>query len=292
MTGERKSRSGKLFFLVAVGLIFAGILTTVLLANGRRNLNLLLVYAGYPELVVTVKPPEKQVKVTVSRGVRLPAARMVLPVYAFTDFKVPDQHFIRLIQSDPRTLCERLKAGGFGELDWTSSTGGNGNWECFSNVELPKKAATAQPPSSVFVFIKGDDENRVTSFRVKLNIENTADTAKVADLAGNAANIFLTQVRWGDPDDIIGKIHRLDPFKISNFGSRIEFKREFGDVPRYNFLASQISKLRGHVPSDFFFDRSQWFPLTGSDGLPMIDGMMAGENPAGLPLADGKSAAP
>ena len=51
MKEEQKSRSGKIFFLVAVGLVFAGILATVLLANGQRNLHLLLAYLGYPDLL-------------------------------------------------------------------------------------------------------------------------------------------------------------------------------------------------------------------------------------------------
>ncbi|MCV9966018.1 DUF6030 family protein [Pararhizobium sp. BT-229] len=284
MKRERKSRSGKIFFLVAVGLVFAGILATVLLANGHRNLDLLLTYLGYPDLLARIEPAPQEVKITQSRGVRLPPARMILPVYAFADLKAPEQHFIRLIQSDPRTLCEQLKSGGFGNLDWTVSSANKDNWECSSFVDLPARSAEVTAQSSVFIFIKGDGENRVTSFRVKLNIESAADTIKVADLAGSAANIFLQQVRWGNPGEIIRKIHALEAFDIRNFGSRIQFKREFGETPRYNFLANQVSKPGKKAPGDLFFDRGKWFPLTGSDGLPMIDGMMAGESAEGLML--------
>lgn len=272
-----------MFFLVAVGLIFAGILATVLLADGQRNLHHLLAYLGHPDLLATHEPAPKQVKIIRSRSVRLPPARMVLPVYAFSDLKAPQQQFLRLIQSDPRSLCERLKAGGFGDLDWTVSSGNKDNWECSSSVDLPGKG-DGRVQSSIFIFIRGDGENRVTSFRVKLNIEDADDTGKVADLAGNAADIFLSQVRWENPGEIIGKIHALEAFDIRNFGSRIQFKREFGETPRYNFLANQIRKRGKTTPGDIYFDRSEWFPLTGSDGLPMIDGMMAGESSGGLTL--------
>lgn len=284
MTVQRKSRSGKVFFLVAVGMVFAGILATVLLANNHRNLDLLLTYLGHPDLIPQAAP--QQVKITHSRSIRLPPARMVLPVYAFANLRAAEQHFIRMIQSDPRTLCEQLKSGGFGELDWTVSSANKDNWECSSSIDLPPHDAEKAAQSSLFIFIKGDGENRVTSFRVKLNIENAADTTKVAELGGDAANIFLRQVRWGNPEEIIGKIHALEPFDIRNFGSRIQFKKEFGDVPRYNFLANQINAPGKKMPGDLFFDRSKWFPLTGSDGLPMIDGMMAGESAGGLPLSD------
>jgi hypothetical protein len=284
MNVQRKSRSGKIFFLVTVGLIFAGILATVLLANRHRNLDLLLTYFGFPGLVTKADPAPGYVKITQSRGIRTPPARMVLPVYAFADFKAQEQHFIRLIQSDPRTLCEQLRSGGFGELDWTLSSGRKDNWECSSSVDLPPASGDDAKQSSLFIFIKGDGENRVTSFRVKLNIENAADTAKIAELAGNAANIFLRQVRWGTPEEIISKIHALEAFDIRNFGSRIQLKKEFGETPRYNFLANQINAPGKKMPADLFFDRSKWFPLTGSDGLPMVDGMMAGESAGGLPL--------
>ena len=169
MKEEQKSRSGKMFFLVAVGLIFAGILATVLLANGQRNLHLLLAYLGYPDLLATDEPAPKQVKIIRSKSVRLPPARMVLPVYAFADFKAPQQQFIRVIQSDPRTLCEQLRAGGFGDLNWTVSAA----TRTIGNARPPSicRQADETAQSSVFIFIKGDGENRVTSFRVKLNIE-------------------------------------------------------------------------------------------------------------------------
>ncbi|WP_276119913.1 DUF6030 family protein [Pararhizobium qamdonense] len=292
MNVPRKNRSGKIFFLAAVGLVFAGILATVLLANNHRNLDLLLTYLGYPGLIIKPAPPPQKVTIKHSRGIRLPPARMVLPVYAFANLKTAEQRFIRLIQSDPGTLCEQLRDGGFGQLEWTSSRANNENWECSSSIDLPAEGAAQTVQSSLFILIKGDGENRVTSFRVKLNIENTADTAKVADLAGKAANIFLHQVRWGNPEEIIAKIQALEPFDVSNFGSRIQLKREFGEIPRYNFLANQISKPNRNVPGDLFFDRSKWFPLTGTDGLPMIDGMMAGESKGGLPLTEPGTPAP
>ena len=283
MKDERSHRSGRVFFLAAVGLVFAAILATVLLARDHRNLDRLLVSFGYSLAPAENRPAPDKVKITRSRGIRLPPARLTFPAHLFVDLKGPEQHFIRRIRSDPKTLCERLADGGFGELDWIASRADREKWECSSFIDIPGEGS--DPRSSVFIFIKGDEEDRVRSFRVKLNIEDTADTIKVADLAGKAANIFLEQVRWENPEAIIGKIHALEAFDIGNFGSRIQFKREFGETPRYNFLANQIEKPRGKTPADWFFDRTRWFPLTDSDGVPMVDGMMAGENPDGWSLA-------
>lgn len=178
-----------------------------------------------------------------------------------------------------------MKEGGFGNLDWTENIVTKKNWECLSFTEVRARAGSKKK-SSVFISINGNAENRVTSFRVKLNIEDLDDTIQVTDLAGNAANIFLRQVRWENPGEILGKIHGLEVFDIHAFGSRIQFKREFGDTPRYNFLAYEVGKSGIALPVDRYFDRNLWFPLTSSDGLPMVEGMMAGEGSQGLPLPD------
>lgn len=96
MKNLRKSRSGKVFFLAAVGLVFAAILATVLLANNHRNLDLLLAYLGYPDLLPEPEPPPREVEITQSKAIRLPPGRMVLPVHAFADLRVPHQQFFRL----------------------------------------------------------------------------------------------------------------------------------------------------------------------------------------------------
>ena len=178
MKTVQKSRSGKAFFLTAVFLVFAAILGTVLLANGQRNLSRLLAYFHIPVTSESLRAQPQRVRIRHSKGVRLPPARMALPVYAFAHMRAPEQHFTRAIRSDPRTLCEQLKSAGFGGMDWSASSGNKENWECSSLTTLPSKEAGDVPQSSVFVFIKGDAENRVTSFRVKLNIETPADSRK------------------------------------------------------------------------------------------------------------------
>ncbi|WP_275785492.1 DUF6030 family protein [Pararhizobium gei] len=287
MKQEQKGRSGKAFFLATVGLIFAAILTTVLLANDKRNLRTLLTYLGHPEILQTVEPTPAPVQVRSLRTVRLAARTLIFPTHMFADMRVPQQNFIRFIQSDPRTLCEELSEGGFGDLDWTVSSAAQENWECSSTIVLPAPEGEEAVPSSLFIFIRGDGEKRVTSFRVKLNVENAADAGTVAERGGEAASIFLNQVRWGNADEIITRIKAYQPFDIRNFGSRIQFKREFGEPPRYNFLASQTNRPLSQSAADLYFDRTQWFPLRSNDGTPKIGGMMAGENRDGLPLPPG-----
>ena len=77
--------------------------------------------------------------------------------------------------------------------------------------------------SSIFVLIKGDGENRVTSFRVKLNIERPADSGPVAALAADAAMIFLERVQWENSEEVVRLVRSLKEFELESFGSRIRF---------------------------------------------------------------------
>jgi len=277
MEQKRENRSGKIFFLIAVLTVFAAISATVLLANDRRNLKILLDYAGFPQISPSVPRSIERKSPFGTRRDRLPAPLMALPAHAFSNFNAEEQHFVRLIQSDPQTLCDRLRSGGFTDLTWTVSSANTDNWECSSLNNLPKAAGDDTIASSVFIAIKGDSENRVTSFRIKMNIEQAADRDRVARLGGEAAMIFLRQVRWDDSADVLTKIHALENFDIRNFGSRIQLKKEFGEIPRYNFLASQSADRRKQVLEARYFDRSKWLPLPDGAADPLSGGIIPGE---------------
>lgn len=287
MTDARAPKSGRLFFIVTVCLVFAAIAATVLLANDKRHLRFVLDYIGHPEWLQEARPAPTVVRVV--KGRRIPAARILIPRHAFTDMKGPADRFSRQIRSDPKMLCEKLRDGGFGEMAWTPSLSGGG-FECSGFIDLPA-TADSETRSSVFTSVKGSAENTVASFRIKLNVENSKDAAAVGVIGSKAVTIFLEQVRWTNSRDVIRDIEAFKDFDIQNFGTRLQFKREFGDTPRYNFLAAQIREPFRPKISDFYFDRSKWFPLPNEDRTPMIEGMMAGENPEGMMLVhDGHDA--
>lgn len=126
------------------------------------------------------------------------------------------------------------------------------------------RPARRRKTSSIFIFVKGSDEDEITSFRVKLNIEHPGDTQAVTSAAATAASVFLTHVRWADRESIALKMQALGEFDLRRFGSRIQFKRESGDTPRYNFLANQVARTRTKSIAELYFDREKW--LAPGDG--------------------------
>ncbi|WEX77188.1 DUF6030 family protein [Sinorhizobium numidicum] len=257
MERKQKGRSGIAFFFAAVGLVFTAILATVLLANEQRNLKHLLAAFGLPTSSLEA---EKQPQPIPEVAKKLQPPTTLLPARIFDDLHTPEQQFLRQIRSDPRALCEGLREAGFSELAWKSAE--SGRWECSSLV--PFARPDEEKSSSIFIFVKGSGEDEITSFRVKLNIEHAEDTQAVTSAAATAASVFLTQVRWADRESIALKIQALHEFDLKRFGSRIQFKQESGDTPRYNFLANQAARTRPKSIAELYFDRAKW--LTPGDG--------------------------
>ncbi|MDK1493404.1 DUF6030 family protein [Sinorhizobium sp. 7-81] len=261
MEKKQKGRSGIAFFFLAVGLVFTAILATVLLANEQRNLKQLLTVAGLPTTFLEeAKQETKQAEPVREFRKKPEPPRVLLPARTFEDLNTPEQQFLREIRSDPRALCEGLRQAGFRELEWKSAE--SGRWECSSLVPFARPGEDT--PSSIFIFVKGNGEDEITSFRVKLNIERPNDTQAVTSAAAKAASVFLTQVRWADSEGIALRLQALKEFDLKRFGSRIQFKQESGDVPRYNFLANQAARSRPKSIAELFFDRGKW--LTPGDG--------------------------
>lgn len=309
MTSVEKGRSGRVFFAIAVLVVFTAIVGTVLGANDLRNLNLVLAHFGYPpvklEQLFPAEAPTVQSApglimpaVRIVKGIRLPAPTIQVPRYARANLDGIPTTFVRAIRMDPRSLCDALRANGFPEITWTAGAVDGRGSECSSFLSIgksvPTVAAPAEPPrietpepqtgedvdpdneplveappdeppppqqSSVFVLLKGDLQGRVLSFRVKFNIEIEADRATVIAAGSRAVESFLKQVHWQDDGDMLRQIAALQEFDRDDFGSHILFKREMGDLPRYNFLARQSDKPRRKI-SDAFFDPFAWLPLS------------------------------
>ncbi|MDX0566384.1 hypothetical protein GOD83_20650 [Sinorhizobium medicae] len=257
MEKKQKGRSGIAFFFFAMGLIFAAIAATVLLANEQRNLKQILSRLGFH-----TPAPQAERQPRIARGPRKEPdqPKGFLPAHIFADLQTPEQQFIRQIRSDPRALCEGLSDAGFRDLEWKSAE--SGRWECSSLVPFVRPGQ--EPSSSIFILVKGRGEEEITSFRVKLNIEHGGDTPVVTSAAARAASVFLNEVRWAGSASITLKIQALQEFDLERFGSRIQFRREMGDTPRYNFLANQTARTRPKSVAELYFDREKW--LTPGEG--------------------------
>jgi hypothetical protein len=260
MTERKQGRSGLIVFgLVAIALVGA-IGATVLLANDYRNLNLLLARFGFDPIDPNARTSE--LRPYEIKGNRVPRQKGVISDRLLTPVTPSQTQFVRTLRKAPEALCEALSRSGFVSPGWKAGSFDKESWECQSYREFPDgREGPDDTPSSAFLSIRGNAETRISSFRIKLNIENQATRTLVTDAVIAAIEVFLDEMRWEEAPEIFADIRALKEFDIIRFGNRIQLKKEFSETPRYNFLITpDRTRNRGSYLPDYF-DRSRWLPL-------------------------------
>lgn len=259
MTQRKQGRSGLLVFGLLAVLLLGAIGATVLLANNYRNLNLLFARFGHAPIDTTPRP--RELRPYEMKGNRLPRPKGIIPERLLDPVAFGQTQFVRTIRKPPEMLCEALRRSGFETAGWKAGLFDQQSWECQSYREFPDASDGANPASSAFLSIRGNAETRVSSFRIKLNIENPATRDRVTDAVIAAIGVFLDEVRWEEAPDIFADIRALEEFDLIRFGNRIQLKKEFGETPRYNFIVTpDRTRGRGSYLPDYF-DRSRWLKL-------------------------------
>lgn len=278
MTQRKQGRSGLIVFGLFAVLLLGAIGATVLLANNYRNLNLLLTHFGYAP--VEVVPIERILRPYELKGNRLPRPKGVIPDRLLVPVASSQTQFVRAIRKAPEALCEALRRAGFVSSGWKEGAFDKDSWECQSYREFPGEREGFRAASSAFLSIRGNAETRISSFRIKLNIEDKATQDVVTDAVIAAIRVFLDEVRWEDAPEIFADIRALKEFDIIRFGNRILLKKEFSETPRYNFIITPDRKRnRGSYLPDYF-NRSLWLPLPEKSGGRLDAGSATAHTPA------------
>jgi hypothetical protein len=259
MTERTQRKSGRIFFALFALCVLGAIAATVLMANEYRNLNLFLTRLGLEPVVAT--PRERALRPYELRGNRIARPKVELPEWMVTPIVPMETRFVRAIRKDPKLLCEALRRSGFANSGWRVGGFDKEGWECLSYREFPAEKEGPGIPSSAFLSIKGNAETRISSFRIKINLENAGSRKELTGTVIAALKVFLEEVRWEEAPEIFSDILALKEFDIIRFGNRIQLKKEFSETPRYNFLITpdRTRQRNSYLPD--YFDRSRWLPL-------------------------------
>lgn len=258
MANQTKGRSGKILFALLTLCILSAIAATVLLANDYRNLNRLLARFGYEP--IQARPAAREPLPHEIRGNRIPRPKVEIPERLVSNLVPMETKFTRPIRRDPKELCTALARSGFVNAGWKEGLA-KGSWECTSYREFLVGEGGSGPASSAYLSIRGSDEARLTSFRIKLNLENERDRADLTNAAIGAVEVFLNEVHWKDAPDIVDNIRNLQEFDVIQFGNRIQLKKEFGETPRYNFIITPDRTRPKNTYLPDYFNRDKWLPM-------------------------------
>mgnify|MGYP000190871287 CR=1 FL=1 len=260
MRERRQGRSGLIVFSLFAFVLLGAIGATVLLANDYRNLNLLLARFGYAP--IDAARATRELRPYELKGKRVPRPTGFISERLLTPETPSQARFVRTIRKAPEALCAALRAGGFENSGWKAGAFDASNWECQSTRDFPDSGDGEGGPSSAFLLMRGDAETHVSSFRIKLNIENPATRDHVTEAAARTIEIFLDEVHWQPAPDILADIRALKEFDLVRLGNRLQFKKEtFSEAPRYNFTITpdRTRDRNSYLPD--YFDRTQWLPL-------------------------------
>jgi hypothetical protein len=166
MEQKPRKRYGALIFSMVFLAVAGGIAATVLLANDRKHLRVVLREIGYETRTMVIpKPPPKMEKF---KGKRIEGVQVLLPTQMFLPF-VPsrDSTFLRTLEKkDGEGLCVMLRKEGFDMTAWAGGAFTPSVMECSYEMSVPN-AEKPDDPSTFFMMIKGTPAGDLLSARAK-----------------------------------------------------------------------------------------------------------------------------
>lgn len=268
MEQQPRRRRGPLIFALVFLAIAGAISATVLLANDRRNLNLLLREIGIETRTMVIPKPGAMESF---KGKRLDGVAVLLPDNTFAlPVKARESAFLRSMQKDGKGLCEFFDREKFDTTPWAASSLSQTVFECSSEVAIPNPAKP-DDPSTFFLMVKGSEDGRIFSARVKLIFTEPGQRAPMAARAATMLATFAQHTRWLDLAEMAPKVAALETFTLSNFGVSVKFSSEFSGEGRYNLIIAAASPLApAQRRTQDYFDRKNHWPLLPDHGGPPI----------------------
>jgi len=270
MEQKPRKRHGALVFSLVFLAVAGGIAATVLLANDKKNLRVVLREIGYETRTMVIpKPPVAMEKF---KGKRIEGVEVLLSSQMFLP-PVPsrDSAFLRTLEKkDGEGLCVLLRQEGFDMTAWAGGAFSPSVLECSYEMSVPN-AAKPDDPSTFFMMIKGTATGDLLSARAKIVVANTDAQAELAKRAADALKAFALHTHWLDLADGLAKVASLEAFTISSHGITAKFQGEFSGPGRYNLIVSATSPMKpAQRRTQDYFDRKRYWPLLPEHGGPKV----------------------
>lgn len=270
MEQKTRKRHGALIFWLVFLAIAGSIVATLLLANDKRNLRIVLRKIGYETRTMVIpKQPEAMEKF---KGKRLEGVEVQLPGQVFAA-PVPsrDSSFLRsLAQKDGEGLCQLLRKEGFDMTAWEAGAFTPAVLECSFETSVPN-IEKPDDPSTFFMMIKGNAAGDLLSARAKIVVSDVGAQAELAKRAADVLKAFALHTHWLDFAEGLAKVASLEPFTMSSHGITARFQGEFSGPGRYNLILSAASPLTpAQRRTRDYFERKRYWPLLPEHGGPKM----------------------
>lgn len=265
MEQKPRRRHGALIFWLVFLAMAGGIVATVLLANNRRNLTLVLREIGYETRTMVIPKPGRMEKF---KGRRLDGAAVMIAGQVFlAPVATRDSAFLRTLENkDGEGLCRLLRKEGFDMTAWEGGLFSKTVLECSYEMTVANPATPGEP-STFFLMIKGSAAGDLLSARAKIVVTSTDAQAELAKRSADALRAFAVHTHWLDLADGLEKVAMLEPFTMSSHGIAVRFQSEFSATGRYNLILSAAAPLTpAQRRTQDYFARKRHWPLLPEHG--------------------------
>lgn len=269
MEQKSRKRHGTLIFLLVFLAVAGAIVATVLLANDRKNLKLVMRQIGIEPEKQTMMIPKPGVMETF-KGKRIEGAAVRIPARIFLPPVINlDSAFLRTLENkDGEGLCVALRKEGFDMTAWEGGLFSPTVLECSFEMTIPN-AEKPEDPSTFFMMIKGNAAGDLLSARAKIIVSSTDAQAELAKRSADVLKAFALHTRWLDLADGLAKVASLQTFVISSHGITARFQSEFSGPGRFNLILSASSSLtRAQRRTQDYFARKRYWPMLPEHGGP------------------------
>jgi hypothetical protein len=282
MVEQPRKRHGALIFSLIFLAIAGGIAATVLLANDRRNLRIVLREIGVESRTMVIPKPGvmEGFKGKSLKGNRLEGTGVMIPAQMFiAPVTGRDGAFLRTLEKkDGEGFCQLLRGEGFDTTPWAAGAFTPSLLECSYEATIPN-AEKPEDPSTFFLMVKGTASGDLVSARAKIVVTNPAAQAELATRAATLLKVFAAHTRWPDLAADLSKVASLQSFAVSSHGISVKFQSEFSGPGRYNLILSAASPLTApQQRTRDYFERKHYWPLLPEHG---------GEKPVPTPPVEG-----
>lgn len=236
----RNSRKPRAFLVFATCFVAFAIIiaAVVLLANDRKNLNVLLHKIGLDDLAAVHSG-------TVGKSTRLLPTKHAPPAWR-AGFLKPlttsePEGFDRAGSFETAPLCEIINSALSEKLLlWKQNPVFNSESEC--SVMLPQEPAEdGEIHNSLFIQVRGHSDRIVSQVRMKLVIAPEDKEEDYSAQFDKAASAIFTKMHWMDLSDLLDDIKELKPFDAERHGLKIQLSKELLLDNAYNFSISLVS---------------------------------------------------
>lgn len=213
----------------SVGLIAA----VVLLANDKRNLKQLLSMFA-PQLVE--QRPANIDRPLHKRGRPLGVARAFPPALFLPGDPSRASTFLRLNAPSGRALCEGLRERGIPASAWGPGGIGAKIHECIFEAVPEEEGVNLKDGESLFLMVRGRDEKRAETIRLKVTLTSSAPSEALARLIVSSLDLISTRTKWHDIGLAAPRVLSGQPFKDHHSGLDIWLVPELTRHQTFNLL--------------------------------------------------------